>query len=240
MLWLAVLIVFGGISSMVGTAYSTEFALPDVESRRGFDILDEHFADSGAGGEGGTIVFRAEQGVTDPEVQRAMTAYFDRAGQIEGITLISPYTPEGAQQIASQGPEAGLIAYAQIGLPRDITLEEATAIGAELKELMPEIAGVQIEIGGADPRRVRGTELRAAGPGLRHDRAHPRVRVGARHGSPRRHRPCRHRGGDDPRRIPDPRPVDPRLRHDDRRDARPRCRHRLRALHRDPIPGEHA
>ena len=148
LLWLAALIVFGGISSMVGTAYSTEFALPDVESRRGFDILDEHFADSGAGGEGGTIVFRAEQGVTDPEVQRAMTAFFDRAGQIEGITVVSPYTPEGAQQIASQGPEAGLIAYAQIGLPRDITLEEATAIGAELKELMPEIEGVQIEIGG--------------------------------------------------------------------------------------------
>ena len=149
LLWLAVLIVVGGISSMLGTAYSTEFALPDVESRRGFDILDEHFADSGAGGEGGTIVFRAEQGVADPEVQRAMTAYFDRAGQIEGITIVSPYTPEGAQQIASQGPEAGLIAYAQIGLPRDITLEEATAIGAELKDLMPEIAGVQIEIGGA-------------------------------------------------------------------------------------------
>jgi RND superfamily putative drug exporter len=149
LLWLVVLIVAGGISSMVGTAYSTEFALPDVESRRGFDILDEHFADSGAGGEGGTIVFRAEQGVTDPEVQRAMTAFFDRAGQIEGITLISPYTPDGAQQIASQGPEAGLIAYAQIGLPRDITLEEATDIGAELKELMPEIEGVQIEIGGA-------------------------------------------------------------------------------------------
>ena len=59
LLWLAVLIVSGGVSSMLGTAYSTEFALPDVESRRGFDILDEHFAGSGAGGEGGTIVFRA-------------------------------------------------------------------------------------------------------------------------------------------------------------------------------------
>ncbi len=69
LLWLATLIIAGGASSMLGTAYSTEFALPDVESRRGFDILDEHFADSGAGGEGGTIVFRAEQGVTDPEVQ---------------------------------------------------------------------------------------------------------------------------------------------------------------------------
>jgi RND superfamily putative drug exporter len=149
LLWLAVLIVAGAASSMLGTAYSTEFALPDVESRRGFDILDEHFADSGAGGEGGTIVFRAERGVTDPDVQRAITAFFDEAGRIEGITLISPYTPEGAQQIASGGPEAGLIAYAQIGLPRDITLEEATAISAEMRELMPEIAGVQIEIGGA-------------------------------------------------------------------------------------------
>ncbi len=36
----------GAVSGMIGTAYSTEFELPDVESRRGFDILDEHFADS--------------------------------------------------------------------------------------------------------------------------------------------------------------------------------------------------
>jgi RND superfamily putative drug exporter len=149
LLWVATLILAGGVSGAVGTAYSSEFALPDVESRRGFDILDEHFADSGAGGEGGTIVFRAEQGVTDPDVQQAMTAFFDDVSQIEGITLTSPYTPEGSQQIASQGPEAGLIAYAQIGLPRDTSLEEATAISADIHELMPEVPGVQIEVGGA-------------------------------------------------------------------------------------------
>src|SRR5919106_1560548 len=149
LLWLATLIVSGGISGAIGTAFSTEFALPDVESRRGFDILDQHFADSGAGGEGGTIVFRAEQGVDDPEVQRAMTSFFDEVSQIEGLTLSSPYTPEGAQQIAQQGPDAGQIAYAQIGLPRDITLEEAAEIRSQLDELMPKIPGVQIEIGGA-------------------------------------------------------------------------------------------
>src|SRR5918994_5676578 len=125
LLWLATLIVTGGISGAIGTAYSTEFALPDVESRRGFDILDDHFADSSAGGEGGTIVFRSEQGVDDPEVEQAMSAYFDEVAQIEGITVVSPYSEEGAQQIAAQGPEAGKIAYAQIGLPRDTTLEEA-------------------------------------------------------------------------------------------------------------------
>ena len=149
LLWVAALIVLGAVSGMIGTAYSTEFELPDVESRRGFDILDEHFADSSAGGEGGTIVFRAEQGVDDPEVQQAMTAYFEEAAQIEGITLVSPYSEEGAQQIAAQGPEAGKIAYAQIGVPRDTTIEEATVIGAELRELMPQIDGVQVELGGA-------------------------------------------------------------------------------------------
>jgi RND superfamily putative drug exporter len=147
--WLGVLILGGVLANaVIGTAYSTEFALPDVESRRGFDILDEHFTDSAAGGEGGTIVFRAEQGVNDPEVQAAMTEFFDEASQIEGITVVSPYSPEGAQQIASQGPEAGLIAYAQIGVSRETTLEEAGVISTELKELMPEMEGLQIEIGG--------------------------------------------------------------------------------------------
>ena len=78
--WLAAL-VLGGVlaNALIGTAYSTEFALPDVESRQGFDILEEHFAGSAAGGEGGTVVFRAEQGVSDPEVQAAMTEFFDQA-----------------------------------------------------------------------------------------------------------------------------------------------------------------
>ncbi|HEX9856371.1 MAG TPA: MMPL family transporter [Acidimicrobiia bacterium] len=148
LMWVGALVLGVTLTNVVGTAYSTEFALPDVESKRGFDIIDEHFTESGAGSEGGTIVFRAEQGVTDPGVQAAMTEFFDAAGQIEGITLVSPYTPEGAQQVASQGPEAGLIAYAQIGVPRDITLEEATVISSELKELIPTVDGLQVEIGG--------------------------------------------------------------------------------------------
>ena len=117
LLWLAVLIVFGGISSMVGTAYSTEFALPDVESRRGFDILDEHFADSGAGGEGGTIVFRAEQGVTDPEVQRAMTAYFERAGQIEGSRSSARTPPKEGSRSPRGGRRPASSRMPRLGSP---------------------------------------------------------------------------------------------------------------------------
>src|ERR671918_576870 len=78
-----------------------------------------------------------------------MSTFFDEVSRIEGLTLSSPYTPEGSQQIAQQGPDAGRIAYAQIGLPRDITLEQAAEFRSQLDELMPEIPGVQIEIGGA-------------------------------------------------------------------------------------------
>jgi RND superfamily putative drug exporter len=145
LLWLAAFILFGGVMGAVGSAYSTQFSLPDVESKRGFDILDEYFADSNAGSQGGTIVFRAEQGATDPVVQQAMQEFFDAVDEIERVTVASPYTPEGAQQIST----GGQIAYATVGLSLDITLVEATEIAAAIRELLPEIPGVQIEIGGA-------------------------------------------------------------------------------------------
>ena len=148
LLWLGALVLGIVLTQVVGTAFNTQFSLPDVESRRGFDILDEYYTASSAGGEGGTIVFRADQGVTDPAVQAAMTGFFRSVGQIEGITLVSPYDPAGAQQIATQGPEAGHIAYAQIGVPRTITLEEATVISGEIKALIPQLDGLQVEIGG--------------------------------------------------------------------------------------------
>ena len=64
-LWLAVLVLGGAVSGAAGTAFRDEFNLPDVESRAGFDILDEHFGGEGTG-QVGRIVFRAEQGVDDP------------------------------------------------------------------------------------------------------------------------------------------------------------------------------
>jgi RND superfamily putative drug exporter len=77
-----------------------------------------------------------------------MTEFFDQASRIEGITLVSPYSPEGQQQISAAGSEAGKIAYAQIGISRDTTLELAGEISDELQELMPDIEGLQVEIGG--------------------------------------------------------------------------------------------
>jgi len=152
--WLVVLIAGGAILSSVGTESRSEFELPDVESRRGTDILEANFGGMGSG-VNGTIVVEADQGVDDPEVRSAMEDLFADVGEIdldEGGSLLvtSPYAEEGGErQIAQRGPGAGRIAYASVEMPSDITQEEAVDIVDEIKGMVPEVEGVDIYLGGS-------------------------------------------------------------------------------------------
>ena len=147
-LWVAVLVLAGVVSGAVGTGFRDEFNLPDVESKTGFDILDASFGGQGTG-QVGTIVFRAEQGVDDPAVREAMEALFDRVAGIEDVSRVeSPYAPDGTEQISSQGPEAGRIAFANVELPDDIDFARANEIGKEILREAPDIDGLRIELGG--------------------------------------------------------------------------------------------
>jgi RND superfamily putative drug exporter len=147
-LWLAILVLAGAVSGAAGGAFRDEFNLPDVESRTGFDILDAHFGGQGTG-QVGTIVFRAEQGVDDPVVQAEMQALFDGVAEIDDVTRVeSPYAAGGEQQIASQGPEAGTIAFANVEMPDDIDFAGAGEIRDQILHAAPDIDGLEIEMGG--------------------------------------------------------------------------------------------
>jgi len=145
--WVVAIFVLGGISGAVGTDFKEDFQGPDVESQQGFDLLEEHFGGQGAGLTG-TVVFRAEQGVADPEVQAAMEAYLAEFDAREDVTVKSPYAEGNQFQIAFQGPEQGKIAYADLEMPEDTTWAEAQEVGEELLEAAPQIDGLQVEVGG--------------------------------------------------------------------------------------------
>ena len=146
--WIGVLVVGSALSNAVGDEFRDEFNLPDVESRQGFDILDEEFDGQGTG-QLGTIVFGAEQGVDDPGVRASMQSLFDEVAAIDDVIRVeSPYTPDGENQISSEGPEAGKIAYANIELPDDIEFGRAADIRDEIFAAAPEIDGLRIELGG--------------------------------------------------------------------------------------------
>jgi putative drug exporter of the RND superfamily len=147
-LWIAVLVLGGAVSGAAGSAFRDEFNLPDVESRQGFDILDDHFGGEGTGAIG-TIVFSADQGVDDPEVRAAMEDLFaDVAEQRDVVGVASPYDDGGERQISSQGPEEGRIAYADVELPEDVDFTRAGEIRDHILDEAPDIEGLDIELGG--------------------------------------------------------------------------------------------
>jgi RND superfamily putative drug exporter len=148
--WVGVLVLSGALSGIVGNAFRDEFNLPDVESKKGFDILNDEFGGMGAG-QTGRIVFRAEQGVDDPAVHDAMQALFDKVAKTKDVVRVqSPYAPDARQQqVAQRGPEAGKIAFANVELPDDISFPRASAIGEQIRADAPAVDGVQVELGGS-------------------------------------------------------------------------------------------
>jgi putative drug exporter of the RND superfamily len=143
-LWVGILVLSGALSSTIGSAFRDEFNLPDSESRTGFDILDDKFGGQGTGIVG-TIVFRADQGVDDPEVRTEMQDLFDDVAALDDVTRVqSPYDGGGDAQIASDGT----IAYANVEMPDDIEFPRAGEIRDQIVEDAPELEGVDIELGG--------------------------------------------------------------------------------------------
>jgi len=147
-LWILALIGVNVLAGVVGSSFRDEFNLPDVESRRGFDVLDAEFGGQGTGIVG-TIVFEAAQGVDDPAVQGQMQVLFATVAAEDDVTRVeSPYDEGGGQLVSAQGPEAGRIAYANIEMPGDIDFTRAGEIRDVILDQSPEIDGLRIELGG--------------------------------------------------------------------------------------------
>ncbi|HTO01687.1 MAG TPA: hypothetical protein VL068_13540, partial [Microthrixaceae bacterium] len=153
-IWLVVILSGGAIAAAVGAGYSTDFGLPDVESRQGFDILESEMGGLGAGIPG-EIVFRSESGFEKPTVRSEIEAYLAAVAKMKHVTVQSPFTPVindpssplaqwlisgtndptelmklsgGENQIATTGENAGKIAYASVSIPRDIDMDAAMKI----------------------------------------------------------------------------------------------------------------
>jgi RND superfamily putative drug exporter len=146
--WIVGIVAIGAVMGAVGNGYKSDFTLPDVESKRGIDILDERFGGQG-GGQVGNIVFESDQGVEDPAVRALMVPFLAEVAELDNVqSMQSPYEPGNETQISDQGANAGRIAYAEFEAPSDATFEETVEIGRQIREAMPSEDGLRIEIGG--------------------------------------------------------------------------------------------
>jgi RND superfamily putative drug exporter len=142
--WVLFLVGLFALSMAIGGEYRTEFELPDSESARAIDLLEERGVTDRTGFPA-QIVFRADNGVNDPAVKQTMEKFFaDVQAALEGDSLQSPYDPAYAYQISQDGT----IAYAELNLSdreNEQYLEDGKAVRAIWEQIDQE--GLQIELG---------------------------------------------------------------------------------------------
>ncbi len=134
-------VVIGFASSQTGSDFATEFEIPASESNDVQMLLEANNPDRA--GFSGEIVFSSPSGVDTDAVRDAMTELFAKVGQVEGVSVTSPYDVEG------QINTARTTAFASI----DATIRSQTALialGEEIREIgEPYATGdLRIEYGG--------------------------------------------------------------------------------------------
>ena len=143
--WVVLLVGLVALNSSFGGKFLDEFDLPGSESQEAVDLMEEHGFDTRAGATG-QVVFKADD-VNDPAVREAMERVFDEVAEVTAPSeVVSPYSPEGAHQINSDGT----IAYAEINLS-DRDSDELYDIGEEARAVVADAdvpPGVEVELGG--------------------------------------------------------------------------------------------
>jgi putative drug exporter of the RND superfamily len=131
-LWIVALIGVSVLGSKVGSTFSQGFSLTDTESARATQLLETRFP--AKAGDEGQIVFAHAGGVADAAVRPRMEQLFSEVAAVKGVTaVVSPYTEDGARQIARSGD----IAYATVQFDRaaskipDATIERIRSLKSE-------------------------------------------------------------------------------------------------------------
>ena len=144
-LWVVGVIGLTVVAANVGDGFSEGFSVKDTESARAQELLAQTFPERA--GDSGQLVVRAPGGVVDPSIQARVErtlAEIERVSEVSGTT--SPYSPEGARQVSTDGT----IAYAEIQFDKRASeVPEATAERIiDLVDPGTSADGTQLEVGG--------------------------------------------------------------------------------------------
>ena len=161
-IWLVVLFGGTGVAQgvMGGDRFETRFSIPDTESLRALELLEEAFPNDDSITDA-QLVVEAPQSIDDPAVKSALASlYVAVADGVPGLRVTTPYDAPSADDPVGGGRLVSAdrtIAYAELGLPTVDSQQEQNALGDRIIETaerhlaanpLPE--GVRVEYGG-DP-----------------------------------------------------------------------------------------
>lgn len=117
--WIAIIAVLAVLSTQLGGEYDPSFTIPNVESQTALDLLGERFPEMS--GDTATIVFQADNGLTDPAAAGQVNDVISRVGEIPEVVAVVP-PAAGAGSISADGT----IGYATVQFDKpSMELDEA-------------------------------------------------------------------------------------------------------------------
>src|SRR5690348_1742345 len=160
-LWLAGVILLGGLYGAAGNNYNDSFTLPGTESTRALNLLEKSFPTQS--GDTAQIVWRADN-VKDAAVRDRVTAMLDKVAKLPHVVEVkSPYDQANAGQISKDGT----IAFADVNLdklPQDIPKAAYTKLIDTAQSIDGD--GLQVELGGNGIQQSQQQEGGGASEGI--------------------------------------------------------------------------
>lgn len=99
--WIGLVVALIVVWRTSGGEFATNFTIPNTESQRAFDLLEERFPQQA--GDRATLVFKAEAGVASPAVRARIETLLASAAVLPEVTSAgSPYQP-GSGAISADG-----------------------------------------------------------------------------------------------------------------------------------------
>ncbi|MFF9057507.1 MMPL family transporter [Streptomyces sp. NPDC014882] len=153
LLWVGALCGLGFSASSAGTDYANVFSLPDTDSKKAYDLMEEAFP--ARAGDVDTVVWKVDEGsVRDAAVRARIQPALEEIAGMTGVGGVTgPYAGAGG---AAQVSRDGRIAYAQVTFT-----DQANAVPKELVQDVVDTArdarrdGLDVEVGGQAVQRVQ-------------------------------------------------------------------------------------
>jgi RND superfamily putative drug exporter len=149
-LWVALIVVAGGLASGLGSGYVNNFTLPGTESQRALDLLRDRFPQQA--GDTSQIVFHVQSGsLKDPGQQARVEAVVARVAKLPAVAATSdPY--KNAAAISKDGKTA----YASLQFDKQaVDLDKADVQKVIDTARAGGIGGLEVELGGQAIQRAQ-------------------------------------------------------------------------------------
>jgi len=155
-IWIPLAIGMVFASSVFGTEFNTEMAMPSSESRQAEIVLAR--VNPNQGGESSQLVFRTTSSIDDPQVKKTISDVIAAVDAISDVDITSPFV------LQNQISKDRKVAFSEVNVPRR-NLEDYKTLGNEIKDATApaRAAGIEISYGGAIFQEVQLPESEALG-----------------------------------------------------------------------------